>query len=320
MDVRAREIAGETIEMTNLKQTKTPAPQAPAGISKGALQTVLVIGVLAFVIMNWQDFIAVFVNILLWVYALLGHGKNSFGWAIVLFTILVRVATWPLNAQQLKSAQSMQELQNDKEWQEIQKKYAKDREKLGQEQMRIYSERGISPFASCLPMLIQLPLWFAVIRALTHTLAVTPLAMLELARNIYTWPQQYIPSLAVSAIIPPNGSFYGMNLANPEFTNILGFSVPIMVILVGITSFVQIRLSMPPSANPGDQTAQMSQSMSFTMPIMMIMFATAYSSGFSLYLLTSNVLAIIQSVMQGKANWNNILPGGKDKNAPKPKK
>lgn len=302
--------------MTNQKITNT-SPQAPAGISKGALQTILVAGVLAVVILNWQDFIAIFVNILLWVYSLLGHSANSFGWAIILFTILVRVATWPLNAQQLKSAQSMQELQSDKEWLDIQKKYAKDREKLAQEQMRIYSERGISPFASCLPMLIQLPLWFAVIQALTRTLAVTPLSMLELARSIYTWPQQFIPSLAVSTVIPPNGSFYGMNLANPEFTNILGFSVPIMVILVGITSFVQIRLTMPPAANPNDQTAQMSQSMSFTMPIMMIMFASAYSSGFSLYLLTSNVLAIVQSAMQGKANWHNILPGAKK---PTPKK
>jgi YidC/Oxa1 family membrane protein insertase len=75
------------------------------------------------------------VNVLIFIYYLIG---NNFGIAIILFTILIRLITWPLNAQQMKGAQAMQELQSDKEWQDIQKKYAKDKEKLSQEQMRIY--------------------------------------------------------------------------------------------------------------------------------------------------------------------------------------
>ena len=86
-----------------------------------------------------------FTNVLLLIYNLIGH---NFGLAVILFTILIRAITWPLNAQQLKGARVMQDLQNDKEWQDIQKKYAKDREKLAQEQMRIYKDRGINPFAS----------------------------------------------------------------------------------------------------------------------------------------------------------------------------
>ena len=104
----------------------------------------------------WNTFIIQpFTNLLLWIYSLLVNIPGAFGWAIILFTILIRAITWPLNAQQLKGAQAMQELQKDKEWQAIQKKYAKDREKLAQEQMRIYKERGISPFASCLPTLME---------------------------------------------------------------------------------------------------------------------------------------------------------------------
>lgn len=305
--------------MNNSKQASTAQPQLPAGSANSAFKTILIIAVLAYIVLNWNAFIAIFVNLLLWIYALLGHGENAFGWTIVIFTVLIRVATWPLNAQQLKSAQAMQELQNDKEWQDIQKKYAKDREKLAQEQMRIYSDRGISPFASCLPMLIQLPLWFALIQALNRTLAVTPLSMLELARSVYAWPQKFLPILSVSSIVPLNSKFLWMDLGRPEFTSVLGFSVPILVVLVGITSFFQIRLSTPPSANPNDQSAQMSKSMSFTMPIMMIMMASAYSSGFSLYLLTSNILAIIQAMMQGKADWRNLMPGG-SKNNNKPVK
>ena len=96
----------------------------------------------------WNVFISVFINILLWIYNILGN----FGVAIILFTVLIKIVTWPLNASQMKGAKAMQDMQNDKEWQDIQKKYAKDKEKLSQEQMRIYRERGINPFGSCLPM------------------------------------------------------------------------------------------------------------------------------------------------------------------------
>ena len=58
-------------------------------------------------------------NVLLWIYELVGH---NFGVAIILFTILIRLITWPLTGKQLKGAQAIQELQQDKEWQEIQKK------------------------------------------------------------------------------------------------------------------------------------------------------------------------------------------------------
>ena len=66
-------------------------------------------------------------NLLLWIYDFLGHGPHMFGLAIILFTILIKLITWPLNASQVKGAQAMQALQNDKEWQDIQKKYYQNR-------------------------------------------------------------------------------------------------------------------------------------------------------------------------------------------------
>src|SRR5512139_4197080 len=143
----------------------------------------------------WEFFISLFVNTLLWIYDAIGH---NFGVAIILFTILIRVITWPLNAQQMKSAQAMQELQQDKEWQEIQKKYAKDREKLAAEQMRVYKERGISPFASCLPTLIQFPIIIALYQSIIRAMATTPLGLLQLGRSII------FPFLKVESIIPLN--------------------------------------------------------------------------------------------------------------------
>ena len=142
-------------------------PTLPAGSTSGFLKTAAIVALLVLIFTNWDRFISVFANVLLWIYDLLGNGPHMFGIAIILFTILNRLVTWPLNAQQLKGQAAMQEMNNDKEWQAIQKKYAKDKEKLSQEQMRIYREKGINPFGSCLPTLIQFPIIIALYQSIT---------------------------------------------------------------------------------------------------------------------------------------------------------
>jgi len=257
----------------------------------------------------WDLFVSLFINVLLWIYDVIGH---NFGIAIILFTILIRIVTWPLNAQQMKGAAAMQNLQNDKEWQAIQKKYAKDREKLAQEQMRIYRERGISPFASCLPTLIQFPIIIALYQSIIRALASTPLDLLKLSRSIY-------PALNVSDLIPLNSKFLWMNLGQPEGIplpfdiSFLPYGFPLLAIIVAITTYIQAKLTMPASTNPNDQSAAMSKMMSVYMPLMLGYFALTFASGLSVYFITSNVLGIVQYAMQGKANWRNLLPGGQKK-------
>lgn len=241
-------------------------------------------------------------NLLLWIYSILGHGPHMFGLAIILFTILIRLITWPLNASQVKGSQAMQELNNDKEWQEIQKKYAKDREKLAQEQMRIYKEKGISPFSSCLPTLIQFPIIIGLYQSITRALSATPFNMLKLARTIY-------PFQNVEAIIPLNSKFLWMDLGRPESINILGFALPTLAIIVALTTYVQSKLTMPASANPNDQGAQMSGMMSIYMPLMLGWFALNFASGISVYFITSNLLGIFQYAATGRANWSSLIPG-----------
>jgi YidC/Oxa1 family membrane protein insertase len=80
-----------------------------------------------------------FVNVLLFIYTIVGH---NFGIAIILFTILIRLLTHPLMAQQIKGTQGLQKLQTDKRYIEMQKKYKDDKEKLAQEQMKLYKEMG----------------------------------------------------------------------------------------------------------------------------------------------------------------------------------
>ena len=245
----------------------------------------------------WDLFISVFVNVLIWIYDIVG---NNFGLAIILLTILIRIATWPLNAQQMKGATAMQELQNDKEWQAIQKKYAKDREKLAQEQMRIYRERGINPFSSCLPTLIQFPIIIALYQSIIRALGSTPLDLLRLSRSIY------LPN--VSDLIPLNSKFLWMDLGRPESVAIFGLAIPTLALVVAITTYIQAKLTMPVSATPGDQGAAMSGMMSIYMPLMLGWFAITFASGLSVYFITSNLLGIIQYAMQGKANWHNLIP------------
>ena len=280
-------------------------------MSTGFLKTLGIAALLVIIWQQWEFFISIFVNVLLWIYSLLGAGPHMFGVAIILFTILIRIVTWPLNAQQLKSSAAMQELQNDKEWIAIQKKYAKDREKLAQEQMRIQRERGINMFGGCLPTLIQFPIIIALYQSITRALASTPLSLLELSRSII------FPFLNVSDLIPLNSKFLWMNLGLTESVNVFGFALPTLAIIVALTTYVQSKLTLPPSANPNDQSAAMGQSMSITMPLMLGWFALTFPSGLSVYFITSNSLGIAQYAMMGKANWRNLLPGG---NKPQPAK
>jgi len=285
--------------MSMQKQSSSAAPALPFSLG-GAWKTMLVVGLLALIIMNWSAFIGAFVNVLLWIYDVVGH---NFGIAIVLFTILIRVVTWPLNAQQMKGAQAMQAMQNDKEWQAIQKKYAKDREKLASEQMRFQRERGINPFGSCLPTLIQFPLIIALYQSITRALATTPDSLLNLARSVY-------PFLNVENIIPLNSRFLWMDLSRPESVQVLGFALPTLAIVVAATTYLQSKLMTPTSSNPNDQSAAMSRQMTLMMPLMLGYFALTFPSGLAIYFITSNLIGIVQYAAQGKANWRNLLPGG----------
>ena len=258
----------------------------------------------------WNTFILYpFTNVLLWIYDVIGH---NFGIAIILFTILIRLVTWPLNAQQLKSAKVMQDLQSDKEWQDIQKKYAKDKEKLAQEQMRIYKERGINPFASCLPTIIQFPIIIGLYQSIIHALAATPLGLLQLAQGLY-------PFLNTALLIPLNSKFLWMDLGRPEGIVIPGLSfsflpygLPTLAIIVAVTTYLQTKLTMPPtSSNPGDQGAAMNNMMSIYMPLLLGYFALNFASGLAVYFITSNVLGIVQYASMGRVNWRNVLPGAK---------
>ncbi|MBN1260281.1 MAG: membrane protein insertase YidC [Anaerolineae bacterium] len=216
-------------------------------------------------------------NLLLFLYQVLGNQTMI---AVAVLTLLVRLAITPLTLNQQKTARKQQELQP--KIQALQEKYKNDRDRLGQEQLKLYQEAGISPLGGCLPLLIQLPLMFALYGAIIRALASTPLQLLDLASHIYRW----IPGL--STLAPLQSKFLWMDLAlrDPLF---------IMPILVVATSWFQQKLLTPAtSASADPQAQQMTQSMQITMPLIMGFFSMQYAAGLSVYFVISNLIGILQ--------------------------
>jgi len=243
-------------------------------------------------------------NILLTIYGLVGN----FGIAIILFTILIRLATHPLMVQQIRSSQKMQELNNSKKFKEIQEKYKGDREKLSQEQMKLYQEMGYNPLSGCLPTLIQFPIIIGLYQSIVRALAATPLAMLTLTRTVYPWLANIFPHLSLTALIPIDKYFLGMNLAQPEWTllPILGVSIPILAVIVALTTYVQSKVTMP-ATGTDPQSKQMSTMMSLYMPLLLGYFAINFASGLAVYFVVSNLFGIAQYAMMGKVDWSNVF-------------
>ncbi len=242
-----------------------------------------------------------FTNALLLIYKLIG---GNFGVAIILFTILIRLITHPLMAAQIKSSTKMTEFQKSKQWQDIQKKYKGEKEKLAQEQMNLYKELGISPFASCLPSVVQIPLIFGLYQSIMRALAATPGQLLILTRVVY-------PFFHLSDLVPLNSQFLWMNLGQPERVYMFGVGIPLLAIIVAITTYVQSKVTMPASTNPNDQGAMMNKMMALYMPLLLGYFALTFASGLSIYFITGNLIGIAQYAMLGKVNWRAVIPGYK---------
>jgi YidC/Oxa1 family membrane protein insertase len=252
--------------------------------------------------MSWDTLIVnPFTNVLLWIYKLIG---GNFGIAIILFTILIRLITHPLMASQIKSSAKMTQFQQSKQWQDIQKKYKDDKEKLAQEQMNLYKELGINPFASCLPSLIQIPLIFALYQSIMRSLAATPGQLLILTRSIYSF-------FHLTDLVPLNSRFLWMNLGQPERVYMFGIGIPVLAIIVAITTYIQSKVTVPVSAGPTDQGAMMNKMMVLYMPLLLGYFALTFASGLSIYFIASNVIGIAQYALLGKVNWRSLLPSRK---------
>jgi len=248
----------------------------------------------------WQTIIVnPFTNVLLAITLVV----QNFGVAIILFTILIKLITWPLTTSSMKAAQSMQQLQSDPRYKKIQEKYKNDKEKFAQEQMKLYKELGVKPMGSCLPNLIQLPIIIGLYQSIIKGMAATPYELLNLERIVYSF-------LDSNKLLPLQNKFLWMDLGQPERLSVFGVQIPVLAIIVVLTTFLQSKLMQPPTTNPNDQGAAFSKAMNLYMPILMGWMAYSLASGLALYFLISNIATIAQYAIMGKVNWKNLFTFG----------
>jgi len=199
---------------------------------------------------------------------------SNFGLAIVILTIVIRLALWPLTRRQLNSTKIMQEMQP--KIQELQKKYGKNQQKLQQEMMKLYKEAGVNPLGCIWPMLVQFPIWIALYQAIIRALATTPENLLSLAQHLYSWT-------VVNQAIPLNSHFLWLNLG----TNGDIF----LAIIVGGTMWVQQKMTQAPAVDPRQESTN--RMMLLMMPLIFGFLTLTFASGLALYWAVSNIIGII---------------------------
>ena len=201
---------------------------------------------------------------------------DNFGLAIIAFTILMRLATLPLTLRQLHSSRRMTAIQP--KMQELQKKY-KDPKRRQEELMKLYKEEGVNPIGCLGPMIIQMPIWFALYAVLARTVGGTPERTVELSQRLYPWD-------FIQGAVPFSTGFMWLDLGRPDM---------IMVVLVGVTTWLQTKLSMNQTTMASPQMAQTNQMMLWMMPVMFAWFTLTVPSGLALYWTVTNIIGVVMN-------------------------
>ena len=244
----------------------------------------------------WNEgFIRPMTNSLILLYVLL---FGQFGLAIIVFTVIIRVMTMPLALKQIRSARAMSQLQP--KLQEIQKRFANDRQKISQETFRLYKEQGINPIGCLGPLVIQMPIMIGLYWSLIKVLPSNPESLAGLAGIIYSWFG------AAHSSVPIESGFLGMNLAlttgdpgNPTAYRLL------LPLLVGGSMWVQQKMMTYPSTDARQK--QTNQIMLWMMPLMFGFFTLQFPTGLAVYWVVTNLVGIaIQYFVTG---WGALLVG-----------
>ncbi|MCR5183497.1 MAG: membrane protein insertase YidC [Opitutales bacterium] len=193
----------------------------------------------------------------------------SWGWAIVIMTFIVKGITWPLTMAQQRSAKKMQLVAEPMK--AIREKYKDNPQKMQQETMKLYREKGINPLAGCLPIFIQIPIFFAMYCAF-QTCA-------ELRLQGFLW----ISDLSMPDTIP--------GLENFE---IFGISLHLLPILMGVTMLVNMLLMPMTSAQPSQKN------MFYAMAVFFPLIVYTMPSALTLYWTLQNILTGIQTLIVRK--------------------
>ena len=216
--------------------------------------------------LGWFDFVA---RPALWLLKFFYRFTGNYGIAIILVTILQKIAFYPLTAKSLKSMQAMQTIQP--KVQALQERFKNNPKKKQEETMALYKKHGVNPMGGCLPMVVQIPIFIALYNALSN--------------SVEMWQA---PFLWVRDLTQPDSLFtvdlYG---ATRNVGNILA-------LFMGVSMWVQQKMS-PPAGDP-----RQAQMMLWMMPILFTFMFWGFPSGLVLYWLLNNVLQIGQQWLIGR--------------------
>lgn len=222
---------------------------------------------------------------------------GNFGLAIIAFTIIIRVVTFPLTLRQLRSTRALQELAP--RMQEIQKKFS-DPKRRQEETMRLYREAGVNPLGCLGPMLLQFPVLIALFYAIRKTLPESPEALEGLSNHLYEWSY-------LQHAVPLSTHFLGMDMRTPNL---------LLVILVGVTTWAQTKTTITVATDERARAQQ--QMMTYMMPFMFAFFALSFPSGVSLYWVVNSLVGIGFNILTYGLPFMNIQPVLKVRRLPEP--
>ena len=250
---------------------------------------------------------------------------GSYGVSLILFTLVIKLILLPFQMKSKKSMVRMSRMSG--KMQEIQKKYAKNPQKMNEELTNLYAREGYNPMSGCLPTLIQFPILFGLIdviyNPLTHLLrmnAATISNAVSIAQSVLGegGMSRYSKEMSVISAVAQNPSafasiggdfvnqiqsfdftFFGLDLGTtPTFALNVFLLIPL---LSGLTSFAMSMLSMKNNAMGDDgSTAAMNRMMMFMMPLMSVWISFQVPAGVGIYWVLSNALALLQTFVLGK--------------------
>lgn len=197
---------------------------------------------------------------------------NSFGLAIIAFTIIIRLVTFPATLRQLHSTRAMQTIQP--RIAEINKKFS-DPKRRQEEIMKVYRESGVNPLGCLGPMVLQFPILIALYDAVRLALATSPEALERLSGHLYAWGP-------IQQSVPLQDHFIGMDLRTGNL---------LMVVLVGVTTWAQTATTVTSAATTDQQRTQQ-QMMTYMMPLLFAFFALNFPAGVSLYWVVNSIVGI----------------------------
>jgi len=222
-------------------------------------------------------------NLMVYLYNLVG----DFGIAIIIVTVLVRLVLVPLSVKSIKSQKAMQQMQPKMD--EIKNQHKDNKEEQTKALMAFYKENKINPLSSCLPMLVQLPIIFALYRVFREGLSEDSFQFL------YAFVKR------PEAVDP-----FFVGLINMAEVNV------VLAVLAGALQFVQAKMLMPKISKKkkkgkgimGDVSSMMSKQMTYFMPVMTVFIAMSLPSGLALYWVATTLFTIGQQyfIMKGSDN------------------